>query len=110
MADKETVLKGLEMCTDLFQLCKNGCPYYDAIELPKCNQLKKDALELLKELEEQNQFISGQLIAYHKVLAELTELSYPHNFQHEAPWVAQYCRDITEIIKKAYEVLENDPD
>lgn len=109
MADKEMVLKGLEMCTDLFQLCKNGCPYYDSIELPECNRLKKDALELLKELVEQNNSLTEQLVDCHKVLSELTDIGYPHNFQHEPPWIVQYMKAITKVVSRAYEVLTNDP-
>ena len=51
MPDMEKVIKGLENCTDIFKKCEDGCPYYNRIELPECNQLKKDALVLLKELE-----------------------------------------------------------
>ena len=51
MPDKEKVIKGLEHCTDIFKKCEDGCPYYNKIELPECNRLKKDALALLKEQE-----------------------------------------------------------
>lgn len=51
-----------------------------------------DALELLKE--------QGNLID------ELLELGYPHNFQHEAPWVVDYLYSLTEIIKKAFKAKE----
>ena len=56
-------------------------------------EIAKDALELIEKQE--------------KVLNELITVGYPHNFQHEAPHVAQYCRDITKVITKAFEVMRN---
>ena len=49
--------------------------------------------------------IQQSVDSWHIVL-DLIELGYPHNFQREAPWVAQYCRDISRIIDKAFEVRD----
>lgn len=38
------------------------------------------------------------------LLNELCELGYPHNFQHEEPWVVEYCYDVSRIIDKAMKI------
>jgi hypothetical protein len=55
-------------------------------------KLADDILALLKEQEE--------------IINELLGLGYPHNFQHEAPWVVDYLYSLTEIIKKAFKAKE----
>ena len=89
MTDREKVMEGLRHCADrTMEMCNQTCPYY---RMASCEtELAADALEMLRELK--------------AVADELIRVGYPHNFQHEAPWVAQSCRDITEVIKKAYEV------
>lgn len=52
MADREKVIKGLEVCTSIAddELCPKDCPYYQEV----CygyDQLMRDALALLKEQE-----------------------------------------------------------
>jgi hypothetical protein len=42
---REKVLKGLKCCNSLTTMC-GECPYYD-----RCSFLKKDALEVLEEME-----------------------------------------------------------
>ena len=48
------------------------------------------------------------LRAQRKVIHDLCTLGYPHNFQREAPWVAQYCRDVSGVITEAFEVIDNE--
>ncbi len=54
MNDIEKVIKGLEYCIAQMHSCwddKMECPYIEECRI-NCNQLKIDALELLKEQEE----------------------------------------------------------
>lgn len=52
MADREKVIKGLEIHTGLLSSCKDGCPYFIG-DGSKCKDLLKDALSMLKEQEEE---------------------------------------------------------
>ena len=63
-------------------------------DIASADKVYSDALELLK--------------AQRKVIRDLCTLGYPHNFQHEAPWVAQYCRDVSGVITEAFEVNDNE--
>ena len=48
MIDREKVIKGLEYCVNAYPMCGDKCPYmHKCMEFPR--QIKKDALELLKE-------------------------------------------------------------
>ena len=38
------------------------------------------------------------------LLNELTELGYPHNFQHEAPHISNYLFDLSALIDKALKI------
>lgn len=83
-------MKGLEYCTNFTNMvphCKK-CPYSD--ETGVCahiDELHYDTAELLK--------------AQKAVIDELLKVGYPHDFQHESPWVVDYMRLMTEVIKKA---------
>ena len=76
--DREKVIKDLEFCV-------NG---HFKVELSLATKI----LALLKEQEE--------------LINELLDLGYPHNFQHEAPWVVDYLYSLTEIIRKAFKAKE----
>lgn len=53
MIDREKVIKALEFCTDprIVNTCYGECPYAVADDEYKCDEMKRDALELLKEQE-----------------------------------------------------------
>lgn len=60
MADKEKVIKGLEMCWYQEKSCKHReCPYYmgeHELKVGTCERkLHCDAIALLKEIEQQKQ-------------------------------------------------------
>lgn len=74
----------------------------DALKLLKWQEAEKEALASLASLADHRRERVG------KVLYDLCELGYPHNFQHEAPWVVDYLYKLTAIIKRAYEVKNND--
>lgn len=88
---EKKVLKGLECCGN-GNMCGGHCPYDgpdDGIE--GCtSQLARDALSLLK--------------AQNEVIEDLRKVGYPHNFQREEPWIVDYMRLITGVIKKAVEL------
>ena len=95
--DREKVIKGLECCLRGIERDDRNpcfdCPYADCVIGNDCtDDLKTEALALLKEQDE--------------LLQQLTDLGYPHNFQHEAPWVVDYLYKLTEIIKKAFKITE----
>ena len=95
MTDREKVIHALDCCLDIIRSGRwsSGCISCPYAEMNNCReQMIIDALELLKE--------QGNLID------ELLELGYPHNFQHEAPWVVDYLYSLTEIIKKAFKAKE----
>ena len=50
MLDREKVIRGLEIHTGLFSLCKDGCPYFRE-DGSQCKELLKDALNIIKEQE-----------------------------------------------------------
>lgn len=39
-----------------------------------------------------------------KIVNDLIELGYPHNFQLENSWVVDYCYKVSDIVKKAMEL------
>lgn len=39
-----------------------------------------------------------------KIVNDLIELGYPHNFQLENSWVVDYCYKVSDIIEKAVEL------
>ena len=48
-----------------------------------------------------------ELIAdFKEVILDLLNIGYPHNFQHENPWIVNYMYGITKIVDKAYEVMK----
>ena len=48
MADIEKVIKGIDICLQRFR-CGEDCPYYNTEKIGCMEQLREDALELLKE-------------------------------------------------------------
>lgn len=50
MADREKVIKGIDICLQRFH-CGEGCPYYNDAKIGCMEQLREDALDLLKERE-----------------------------------------------------------
>lgn len=49
--DREKVIKGLECCTSQYTRC-DICPYWVHPGVPYCTEMKRDALQLLKEQQE----------------------------------------------------------
>lgn len=97
MKSKNRYMKTIAAMNKILVYCHEHYNEYDGkgqSELAEVNQAAKDAVELLK--------------AQRKVIRDLCTLGYPHNFQHEAPWIAQYCRDISGVITEAFEVNDND--
>lgn len=45
-----------------------------------------------------------EAIASYEIVKQLVALGYPHNFQHESPWVVDYCYKVSTIIKNAMEI------
>ena len=106
--NSEKVIKALECRKNVDKRCGNPCEdtglchYATAVrgldgEIYRpfiCDREKicVDAITMIKEQEE--------------LINELLNLGYPHNFQHEAPWVVDYLYSLTEIIKKAFKVKE----
>ena len=97
MADLEKVINGLIMhktglCNVLTASGKEYCPYWENND--NCMlELLNDALSLLKAQDE--------------VITALLKVGYPHNFQREEPWIVDYMRLITGVVKKAVN-LRND--
>ena len=94
---KNRYMKTIAALDKVFVYCHkhyNECDSKGQSELATVNQAVKDAVELLKD--------------QRKVIRDLVTLGYPHNFQHEAPWVAQYCRDVSGVIKEAFEVNDSE--
>lgn len=88
----DKAIKGLECCIlrdpDDFPRC-SVCPY----ESNCVNRLKMDALTLLK--------------AQDDVITALLKVGYPHGFEREEPWIVDYMNQITNVIRKAVQ-LRND--
>ena len=90
--DREKVINGLECC---LSNAHNKCRYWDNDKpSPCCDNLHRDALELLK--------------AQNEIIDDLIKVGYPHNFQREEPWIVNYMYAITDVIRKAVN-LKNDP-
>ena len=70
----------------------------DIIELLQDNELKINGLASIASLSNQ------RAERAEKVLYDLRELGYPHNFQHEASWVVDYLYKLTPIITRAFEL------
>jgi len=91
MIDREKVLNGLECLAQVrdpvANPCRN-CGYADRPNYAMCVvDCSKDALELLNEQDE--------------IIDALLKVGYPHNFQRESPWIVNYMRLITDVVKKA---------
>lgn len=86
MADREKVLKGIEACADHTGALCRTCPY-DFRKEGCISDMAEDALELLKEQDE--------------IIDALLKVGYPHNFQREEPWIVNYMYSITDVVRKA---------
>lgn len=51
MTDREKVIKGIDICLQRFQ-CGENCPYYNYEKIGCMEQLREEALELLKGQDE----------------------------------------------------------
>ena len=92
----ENVIKGLERCTGEVDCDRethhNYCPYWNN----GCfEHLIRDALSLLK--------------AQGDVIDALLKVGYPHNFQREPRWIANYMYAITDVIKKVVNLRNEVP-
>lgn len=45
-----------------------------------------------------------EVLASYEIVKQLVALGYPHNFQHESPWVIDYCYKVGTIIEQAMEI------
>lgn len=86
MVDREKVLAGLEACADHTGALCRTCPY-DIRKEGCISDMARDALELLKEQS--------------AIVDALVKVGYPHNFQREPPWIVNYMYSITDVIRKA---------
>ena len=99
MADIEKVIKGLEHCTRPSEIGKGGnfcmdCPYVEPIGFNqfKCNgeQMKKDAIELLKdqrqqiwELQDLTEHLKDKLKEKKKPIEDFGMFAYKKHFRGE---------------------------
>ena len=51
----------------------------------------------------------GNAAAMREALEAVVKVGYPHNFQHEAPHIREYCYEITAAIKKCFAALSAPP-
>ena len=86
MADREKILNGLRACADRTGALCRTCPY-DFRKEGCISDMAEDALELLKEQDE--------------IIDALLKVGYPHNFQRELPWIVNYMHSITDVVRKA---------
>lgn len=65
MVELDKVIRALECCTgDQDSSCEGNCPYFKGYYLDDCtDNLKADALELLKSLREENRDLRRELAA-----------------------------------------------
>lgn len=96
MTDLNEIIYGLEFTKAMITFNPSTGEDIEPENLNEDDKITYDAcvgaISLLKEQE--------------KLINELLELGYPHNFQHEAPWVVDYLYSLTEIIKKAFKAQE----
>ena len=59
MADIEKVIKGIDICLQRFR-CGEDCPYYNTEKIGCMEQLREDALVLLKEQEAVEPYVTGR--------------------------------------------------
>ena len=91
---REKVMKGLECCGGISSVLK--CPYQGSEGCDNCRgNIYLDALSLLK--------------AQGEVIDALLKVGYPHNFQREPRWIANYMYAITDVIKKAVNLKNEVP-
>ena len=89
MPDREKVKQGIYACILQTGLCSD-CPYKGDSSRLCAPNLYADVMELQKKQQE--------------VIDALLKVGYPHNFQNEKPWIRDYMYEITEVVKKAFEV------
>lgn len=89
MADIEKVIKGLECCQMVYE-CKpyEKCPYSNGLECGDCdiNRLHYDALELLKEQQE-------EVEPHHKCVGETYSLITKSHVKY-CPWCGKKVKRI----------------
>ncbi len=79
----EKVIPEIERC-----IAGGDCDLCDKYHCHDCEkELLREALALLKTQNE--------------VIAELRQVGYPHDFQNEKPYIQDYMRLITKVIRKA---------
>lgn len=101
MADRKKTVDGLNAT---LRHCHNLYNKYseDQQALAEMNQTAKDAIELIRDLEDEISFLQE----YRSVVDALIDVGYPHNFQREVPWIRDYCYKITGVVKMACDVME----
>lgn len=67
----------------------------DWADLHSDSEVQNIAKAALTLLEKQNE-----------VIVDLLNVGYPHNFQREEPWIVRYMYEITDVVRKAYELTE----
>ena len=74
--EKENVRKGLEVCGDLMEdgmsVDCNKCPYY-AEDGARCDQMAREALQLIGDLEEENQRHQDEISRQGEVIRDLEQ-------------------------------------
>ena len=71
--DKEKIIKGIDICLQRFR-CGEDCPYYNYEKIGCMEQLREDALALLKEQEDEyeNGF-NDAMLGKHELMYEGTD-------------------------------------
>ncbi len=88
MVDREKVIKGLLHCTRTVAGC-NGCPYNDFES--SCRDLKRDALELLKEQEARKPIYNEQKYGDHLPRCGNCEKVLPNTVVYGKVNFCHYC-------------------
>ncbi len=73
LMDKEKIIKGIDICLQRFR-CGEDCPYYNYEKIGCMEQLREDALALLKEQEDEyeNGF-NDAMLGKHELMYEGTD-------------------------------------
>ena len=98
MADIEKVIKGIDICLQRLR-CGEDCPYYNYEKIGCMEQLREDALELLKD---QPQKYASMVVSWLREIAlnnvdcnkEMTFLDAVEDIRDRASYgLAQYFKD-----------------
>lgn len=91
---------------DKQQLIHNTCNNDEMFDLYRKSQdaakmfdLFAAEIEKMQPIEKRDEWMRG-------IIYSLCQLGYPHNFQRERSYIAEYMRDISAIIKMAMEHTE----